>query len=372
MKLSKQSRLSGIELLKLIAMLLIVISHSAPYYGDVYAESYVNLRVATTNVQNLLLIFFVYLGQVGNCIFLVCSTFFMLEQDKVKGRKVLYLLTDCLFFSLSFLLAFSLMGYQLPRMTILKQFFPTTFEFNWYVGCYLLLYLIHPALNLIIRSLSQKQLLLVNLIGIGLYSIAQMVLRDSFYYTRLVGFILVYFLMAYSKNHLKNTAKKKAWNLAVLTISTLALVGMILVTNVLGQYTDTFYEKMLHYCIFVNPFILLIAFSSFHLCKEWHITNKVINLCASVTLYIYVIHENYLFATYARPTYFAYIYQTYSYTHVALWSLLLALICYVAGLVIGLIYRYTLRILIYKVCDRMTTLLSVICNKTLEIFSRLD
>lgn len=368
----KKGRLSGIDLLKLIAMLMIVISHSGPYYGETYAESYVNLRVATTNVQNLFLIFFIYLGQIGNCIFLMCSTYFMLEQDKVKGKKILYLLGDCLFFSVAFLIAFLAAGYDIPKWTIVKQFFPTTFEFNWYVGCYLLLYIIHPALNLIIRNLSQKQLLLVDLAGITLYSVVQMLVRDSFYYTRFIGFILIYFLMAYSKQYLKNTSAKKNLNLAGLVASTILLIGMLLAVNVLGLYTDTFCEKMLHYCIFVNPLIIWMAFSAFNLFKEMKFQSKLINLLASVTLYIYVIHENYLFATYARPQYFAHVYQTYSYEHVALWALVLAVVCFVVSLLIGLLYQVSLRVVIHKICDKLAEVLPKIGDKCTEYLKRWD
>ena len=372
MDIQKKSRLSGIELLKLIAMFMIVVSHSGPVYGNAYAESYVNLRVATRNIQNLLLVVFDYMGQIGNCIFLMCSACFLLEQQTVKWKKVVYFLGDCLFFSVCFLIVFLLAGYGLPRMIIIKQFFPTTFEYNWFVGCYLLLYVMHPVLNLIIQNLSRKELLLTDLAGLVLYSVVQMVVRDSFHYNRLIGFILIYFLMAYSKKYLKNISSRKKWNLAVLVGSVVLLLGLILVTNVLGLYTDTFSDKMLHFSIFVNPLMILMAFSALNLFKEMKFQNNVINLLASVTLYIYVIHENYLFATYARPLYFAYIYQRFTYRNVALWALVLAIVCYLASLVIGLFYQATLRIPVHKVCDRLAERLPKAADKCVEYLKKWD
>ena len=53
MKVQDIKRATGIELLKLVAMLLIVISHTGPYYGTTYMPSILNLRLATTDVQNL-------------------------------------------------------------------------------------------------------------------------------------------------------------------------------------------------------------------------------------------------------------------------------------------------------------------------------
>ena len=370
MNTQTKARFSGIELLKLIAMFFIVISHSAPYYGNASAESFLNLRVSTTNIQHFFIILFVYLGQIGNCIFLSCSSHFLLEQDTVKGRKIVSLLVDCLFFSLCFLALFLSAGYDISKTTVLKQFFPTTFEYNWFVGCYLLLYLIHPALNRIIRSLSQKQLFGVNLGGILLYSLLQMVLRNSFYYTRFIGFLLIYFLMAYCKMYLKQTCSKKQHNLFILLGSVLFLIVLLILTNYFGFYLDTFREKMLHYCIFTNPFIILIAFSSFHLCKDISWRSNTINTAASVSLYIYIIHENYLFATYARPEYFAYIYTNYSYSHVALWCLILALICYFCSLLIGLLYRFTLKKLMELLCGKLYSGIENLYNQLYVLFQK--
>lgn len=372
MDIKDKKRFSGIELLKLIAMFLIVISHSGPYYGDVHAASYVNLRMSSANVQNLLLIFFVYMGQIGNCIFLVCSSYFLLEQDSVKGRKIAFLLGDCLFFSVAFLGIFLGVGGKLPWLMVLKQFFPTTFEFNWFVGCYLLLYIIHPALNLIIRNLSKRQLLAVDCAGLFLYSVMQMLVRDAFYYTRFMGFILIYFLMAYCKNNMSEITGKKKVNYLILVTSVILLIAMILVTNVLGMYTDTFYEKMLNYCIFVNPFIILIAFSAFHICKEWKLQSAAVNLCASVSLYIYVIHENYLVATYARPKYFAYIYENFTYDNVVLWAMVLAVGSYVFSLLIGLLYRITLQGFVHILCEQVIKLACGTATKLLDRLERIE
>lgn len=370
MELKKKSRLSGIELLKLIAMFMIVISHSGPYYGNVCSESYVNLQMATTNIQNLLMVVFVYMGQIGNCLFLVCSTYFLLEQETVSWKKILYFLGDCLFFSVCFLAVFLAAGYHIPSMMILKQFFPTTFEFNWFVGCYLLLYVIHPALNLVIRNLSRERLLLVDLGGFLLYSVVQMVARDSFYYNRLIGFILIYFLMAYSKRYMKNTCRDKRHNLIWLCLSVILILGMILTTNVLGLYVDIFCDRMLYFSIFVNPLMIIMAFSAFYLFKEMQFRNDIISLCASVTLYIYVIHENYLFANYARPQYFEYIYQRFTYKHVAFWALVLAAVCYIVSLFIGLVYQVTLAKVVHKVCDGLEKRLRKVAVKCVAFLEK--
>ena len=46
----------------------------------------------------------------------------------------------------------------LPFFIVIKSLFPTAFNNNRYLTCYLLFYPIHPALNLVIGKMSQKSL----------------------------------------------------------------------------------------------------------------------------------------------------------------------------------------------------------------------
>ena len=78
-----KKRNSNIELLKLISMMMICISHSTAYYVPNYdplSDAYINLNHATTNPQIFILIIFYYLGQIGNAIFLTCSAFFFIRE----------------------------------------------------------------------------------------------------------------------------------------------------------------------------------------------------------------------------------------------------------------------------------------------------
>lgn len=168
---NKSSRNSGIDFLRAIAILLIIMSHSVPFYGDSSHPSFINLRMETTNIQILVLIAFVYFGQIGNSIFVIISSYYLLESSKVKKDKVLNIVIDTILFSLLFMILLLVCGYDIGLKNIIKSFFPITFANNWFIGCYLLLYLIHPYLNIIIEGISRKELLGINVVGIFLYSI---------------------------------------------------------------------------------------------------------------------------------------------------------------------------------------------------------
>lgn len=80
-KYENKERSSGVELLKIIATFIIVISHFLPKYGG---NGAVDLGMATINLQRLLLVFCNY--QKGSCIFLVCAAWFLLDQNEVEPR----------------------------------------------------------------------------------------------------------------------------------------------------------------------------------------------------------------------------------------------------------------------------------------------
>lgn len=86
-----KQRNSSIELLKIIALFFIVLCHSLPLYkleGNIELTGYLNLRQGTSNVQQLLLIIFSHLGQIGNALFIVPSAYFLLDKNEVKKIKL--------------------------------------------------------------------------------------------------------------------------------------------------------------------------------------------------------------------------------------------------------------------------------------------
>lgn len=77
-------RNSSIELLKIVAVFLIVLSHSLPVNNS-EAEWYINIKSATSNVSYISMLFFSYCGQIGNEIFFICSAWFLVDYYNRGG-----------------------------------------------------------------------------------------------------------------------------------------------------------------------------------------------------------------------------------------------------------------------------------------------
>lgn len=305
----KNKRESGIELLKIFAMLMIICSHSIPYsesLRSVYGEAFIDITCATTNISDFIMIIFKYLGQLGNAVFVICSAWFLTNSKRVKPEKVIEIVLDSFLISIGILLLFIISGQHIETITFIKQIFPITFQNFWFVSCYLLLYSIHPLLNIIIDSVTQRQLLRIVLIMLILYSGISFVLVNKYYYSHLVGFILIYFMTAYMKKYMPKISTNKKYNIRLFLASLIGLIVMLAVTDGGGLKIDVFSHMMLRWCIFTNPFILGMAISLFNIFRHNVFYNFKINYLSSLTLIVYMLHENPMICNNIKPMYFVY------------------------------------------------------------------
>ena len=98
--LTKYSRReSGIELLKIIAIFAIVISHTVQtltsknkYVG--FSDYVFDISHSTTDPLSFVFMLLRYLGQFGNIVFVICSAWFLVDSSKSSGKKVVNLIFE--------------------------------------------------------------------------------------------------------------------------------------------------------------------------------------------------------------------------------------------------------------------------------------
>lgn len=66
---------------------MIVLSHSVPLWSIEIQEGLIDLNLASLDIQNIVLLIFRYVGQIGNVIFIICSSYFLLESEKANAKK---------------------------------------------------------------------------------------------------------------------------------------------------------------------------------------------------------------------------------------------------------------------------------------------
>ena len=118
------SRNSAIELLKIISIILIVFSHSVPFYGIGNEVWYIDGNITTTDIQLIIIKFIRIFGQIGNVIFIACSSYFLIESNKIKANKILKIIINSWIISVIYLIICFILKYEVSIIECIKQLFP--------------------------------------------------------------------------------------------------------------------------------------------------------------------------------------------------------------------------------------------------------
>jgi hypothetical protein len=364
MKNEKKQRDSGIELLKVLALVLIIINHVImTLYMKTTSVSFqdyiINLGISSKNIQFLVLDILKYSGALGNTIFFVCSAWFLVGKQKSDHKKTLQMLLDIWIISVIILaFVFVLKDGSIPFKDIIKQLFPTLFENNWYMTCYITFCFIYPYLNILINNISKKQHLRIVLLMLFVYVGINFVLKNSFFSSTLILWITIYFTIAYLKFYLQNMTCSIRTNIVFLLLGIISYIGEVIITNYVGFIIPFFETRIFKWNVNCNPFCILIAISAFNLFRQLRFSNKVINYLSSLSMLIYIIHENYLLRNYYRPILWQFAYEHFRYRHIVLISFAIVLFVFCFGAVLSILYKETIQKATKRIAQKLYALIS--------------
>lgn len=350
------NRDSNIELLKIVAIFLIVISHVVQTLGTDYGLGTYNdyvivLGHSTTNITTLILTSLRYFGGLGNDIFFICTAWFMIDRKPRAKKKILTLAFDTWLISimmLIFVLVFR-SGYISAKLFI-KSFFPMIFGNNWYISCYIVFCLVHPFLNEIINNSSQQRLFRITAVMSFIYIFINFI-GPFLFPSALIIWIAIYFLIAYCKKYV-SYMDSISHNVTLILLGILGNAGAILLTNFAGFKISYLTDQLLHWDRNSSPFLLMIALGLFNLFRRRKFKSHMINYISSLSLYIYLFHENPLFATYCRSALWHGIYIRFGHEHILTWVLIYSTALFIAAAIVSMIYQKTEHVVVAKILDR--------------------
>lgn len=368
--IKSKSRNSSIELIKIIAILMIVLSHSIPVNvpNSLYA-----LNIASADIQHLIANIFRYLGQVGNAIFVVSSAWFLVDSKKVNGKKLLYIYGDCFVFSMLWLgIALFLLDYDISAKELIKQFFPVTFQLNWFICCYIMLYAIHPLLNKIICSITKETHLLICITAFILYCVISEIKGELYFYNNLIGFIMLYFLTAYIKLYLKELSANKKVSIGMMLTGAIGSILLFAALELAGLHIGFLSNKITHFSNFTNPCCLLFVFGLFCYAKEHSFVSKPVNYLSGLSLIIYIFHENYFVYFYLRNDIFKIILEKYTFNHFIPWVIIVAILTLIISVAVSALYQSTIKRLVVKICNLLADFIESVYKKVSGILLKLN
>ena len=357
--IDRQTRDSGIELLKIFAIFVIVINHTVQSLTN---EAYnipnngfvIDISRATTNIQCILLQIFRHFGVLGNSVFFICSAWFLLKSKNWNKKKWLFMVIEIWVVSIViFIITYIILHGNISIGIIISSLFPTTFGNNWYMTCYLLFYPIHPILNSIVNMMNQRQLFRSTLVMVFLYVFMNFINCSWFFSSAIILWITIYFAIAYMQKYLMSFVDNIRENIILFIIGVIGFIGIILITDICGLYSQVLSDKVMRWVNNCNPFLLAMSIAMFNIARNIHFKNRFINYISKLSLLIYIIHENIILRTYFRPAMWNYVYKRFGFSDVIGWVLIIAFIIFIFGILCSILYVLTLQKFVNKVSGKL-------------------
>lgn len=281
------NRQSNIELIRVVAIILIVLSH---YSQHGLAHNFDN----RTDFYILVAMFLRTLGQIGVTLFVLITGYFMID-GKFSIKKIFKIAFDTLFYSWSILLIMLIffkkyIAFNFYPDIIYKSVLPISTNQYWFVTTYLILYLCFPLLNIIFNNTEKKKLKKYGIIfGILWFIIPPFMYKIHFAESPLLCFFYIYFIGAYIKRYgIEELTRIKSFILII--ISELIIISWLFICTLLHIYDSSWYG---HLSSLNSIFILLTSTSLFVIFLKWKIKyNHIINYIAGSSFAVYLITEN--------------------------------------------------------------------------------
>lgn len=297
MEPKRYERASNIELLRIIAMLMIIGVH---YLGSSDAETLISQHT----VNNGVFICVMSLCNIGVNLFVLITGYFMINAKGIKVSKMAKLLIDTLIYGMLLYGVSIWVGtnnFQLGEL--IKSAFPILAGYRWFIKAYCILYILIPFLNKVLQVITKKQYHILIIIILCLFSVWPSILpyppMDDYGY----GFIHLIVLYTIS-GYIRRFGVKLTNKLLILV----ALGGYIITILIcfVGNPDIPFFSTLYSYkWAYNSPSNILFSVAIFILFTRVSFTNRIINILASSAFAVFLIHGdhnimNYLFIDICR------------------------------------------------------------------------
>lgn len=280
------SRQSNFELLRILAMFLIIAHHFSVHGGF-------NFPTNDITIPRLWIQLIQMGGKVGVDIFVLISGYFLIGSTHLKISKLIKLWLQLLTFSLIMYAAFVMFGLQkLELNAFLRCFMPVTFMTWWFASTYFVLYLLSPFINRFLKGLDRKSFQKLLVLIFVIWCLIPTATNRPVESNNLLWFMYLYAIAAYIRLW-HNESRLHCGAYFTITLS------LVLLTFLLVCVFDKMGIKTPYYAINATRFyeaqqlpILLISIFAFLAFKQLRLReNKIINTIAASTFGIYLIHD---------------------------------------------------------------------------------
>ncbi len=321
-----KQRLSNIELLRIISMLMILALHVNFFLLGSPSTN----EISNNPIGAFSRTFFEFVCIVAVNVFVLISGWFGI---KVKKKGLLSFLYQILFFYLGVYLVFVIIGEKSFSLNGLEEAFFLK-KTGWFIKSYLCLYLLSPVLNMFVEKSTERQLKTVILSFFVFQSVYGWLYPDATKYFAggysAISFIGLYLLARYIRLYGKNFKVfnlKRQYDLYIFFV--ICLLETIFF--ILFRLNNAAFVSILW--IYSSPFVIISALCLLLYFSKIEITSSVINKIAKSSFSAYLFHSSFCIMPFYKKFAFQ-IYYNYSSVVCLLLMILFIIVVYLIATVI--------------------------------------
>lgn len=279
-------RNSNIEIIRIISMILIVISHYTVFNG-----------IDNSSLQwgiNRFILEFCTLGNIGTILFVLITGYFGIN-NKFKMKKLFLLIVQVLFYTIIIYLILLLLGvFKFNGTDLIRSIFPVTFKTYWFITAYIVLYIFSPFINKFLNSLTKKEFKIFLGVGLLIFSLLATITTKDFYGNELIQFVLFYAIGAYIQKY-KSTKYNYKKNNKILVTMVVIIAISIICFDLIGMKIPFFASRSTYFLgrSTITTIILSVTIFNYFVHKKEK-DNKIINSISRNVLGVYLISDNFL------------------------------------------------------------------------------
>lgn len=291
-------RNSSLELMRIIAMLMIIARHYVNFNAfNVGAQQFSLRKVILEGI-------FFPAGKIGVVLFFAITAYFLCMKDsfsvKSSIRKAWLLEREVIFWSLTLLgLCLIVWPEVLTPKWVIASFMPISSGLWWYATSYILFLLAFPFVTYGLRALGRRMhaylciamiVLWVILAGFAsIFTLNYVSIRFDMSPNNVIIFIFLYTLIAYYRWYMKECSVKTA--IGMIVAGTFLLIGESVVFGLLFQETGRWGEMQTYWGNAEwNLPVILVSAGLFVLFNVMYFSNRVVDSIAKSMFAVYLIH----------------------------------------------------------------------------------
>ena len=285
-------RQSNFELMRIIAMVLIVLYHTVRHGnwadGGLFYPDEITFNIVMLHAT-------LPLGKLGVNLFVLLSGYFLVSSTKSTWPKAVKLWLEMLLYSIVLTLGFSIFdGYELTPGNMFAMFTPFISVTWWFATAYLLMLLASPFLNKLLNACSERTHLKLIIGMVIIWSVVPSLFNLHPGYSEFVWFLVLYVIAAYIRLHpIHFTGRARNYLLYGIAVYAVVILLMVLVDITdfrpdiwgVNSYVDVLHGHNNILILAMSVFVFL-AFRNFEMKPS-----RIVNVIAGTMFGVYLLHE---------------------------------------------------------------------------------